>query len=654
MDYKKLQATFRLFNFVSKIKMKIMLSRLKTLPPIFFPAICFILVFSTYLPAIFNEFAYDDNFYIASNISLRSNTSFSYHFTNPDIKLPVYRPLSMWFFSIESHLFQIDPFYFHTINIILHAIVTVLFLLLLYQLTGNWWLSLGASLLFGLHPANTESVAWAWQQSNIIANLFLLATILFGIIYEGRGKLLILFILSTMAVFSKENAAILPLIYILALIMMRINLKSKWKEIITVTLPIVIYIAARLYLLPSFSQMPPWRGSRYTVFLTMLSAVKEYFRISIWPNPLSVQYDLFPLRFSIFEKDILLSVALIIILSVYCLIQFKKARLISLGFLWATVGYLPVSNVLFPMQQVLAERFLYFILPGITVILVGLIMRFELSNNFPKITASFFILILPVFSYLTFTRLFDWFDDRTLWKHELFIGRDDWKTHFNYGVALAFYGDYEDSKTEIKKACDRTQGEIFHSACLQELSIIELISDNPEMAVVTAEKMVKLYPSNKVNLKNLGKIYFSTGNYDKAKIIFEKLSKEDNLNLQYLFFDILSGAASQNQNGAPAEIDFSRFKNESQREQAREIIFGKISMTRGKNEEATEHFKKGLSRHFFQIPEAYIWFGDSLLNVGKYEEARDIYRIALYISPYNIAVASRMTELEKLSKEKFE
>ena len=129
-------------------------------------AILVVLVAFVYGPTLSNGFIWDDDQYVEENPTLQSLHGLH------DIwfklgAVPQYYPLVHTSFWIETHLWGLHPLGFHAVNLILHAISTVLVWRLLTQLAvpGAWL----AAAIFGVHPVEVESVAWITERKNVLS-----------------------------------------------------------------------------------------------------------------------------------------------------------------------------------------------------------------------------------------------------------------------------------------------------------------------------------------------------------------------------------------------------------------------------------------------------------------------------------------------------
>ena len=127
-----------------------------------------------------------------------------------------YRPLLELFYRIEYALFGLAPAGWHLFNILLHIANSFLVYGLMDMLSGNKkWFAFSVSLLFLLHPVQTEAVACVSGVSNLLfAFLCLLSVYLYYLGLQRQdariyGGSLAAFFLGLLA---KEQAVMLPVL----------------------------------------------------------------------------------------------------------------------------------------------------------------------------------------------------------------------------------------------------------------------------------------------------------------------------------------------------------------------------------------------------------------------------------------------------------
>jgi len=107
-----------------------------------------------------------------------------------------------------------QPARYHVTNVVLHVATTAMAFFLLRALgIRGWGLALG-TVLFGVHPMRSESVAWVTERKDVLYGLFYLAALwaYWKYVTTQKSKLYLLTILlALLSLFSKIQAVSLPL-----------------------------------------------------------------------------------------------------------------------------------------------------------------------------------------------------------------------------------------------------------------------------------------------------------------------------------------------------------------------------------------------------------------------------------------------------------
>lgn len=129
---------------------------------------------AAYWPAIGGSFVWDDDKYVTDNWTLRSTDGLKSIWFDPAAS-PQYYPLTLATFWIEYHLWGLHPFWYHLVNVLLHATSAIILWLLLRRLSIPG--ALIAAALFAVHPVHVESVAWVTELKNVLSGVFYLAAL---------------------------------------------------------------------------------------------------------------------------------------------------------------------------------------------------------------------------------------------------------------------------------------------------------------------------------------------------------------------------------------------------------------------------------------------------------------------------------------------
>ena len=718
------------------------------------PAIIFIAVFLLFSQILNNDFVYDDRFRIVANQTIKTTINPVYYFTHPDAGRPldgiepdVYRPLSLWLLSLEYKIFGLDPFYYHLINLLLHSANAVLFFLLLKKIFGSEITALSGAFLFGAHPVTTESVAWAIQQNNLWSWFFAFLTLIFAIrasttepnytpqkhshilenmrmffdsiceykklFTKNRLKLFLLVLLSFASIFSKEQAIILPAIFLLITWADRLKMSLRRSEateaisnislnkeiaslpavarpvrnrvsngasndekkvfrrsVLAVTLSAVLYIAFRFLFLGTFTQQEPWGGGRYSVFLTMINGVAYYFKLLVWPYPLSINYDSFPIIKSLNNPELFISLIILSSIITATVLLWKKLPIFSLGIAWIFIVLAPVSNFIFPMKQILDERFIYFALPGFIISLLAIVKYFNcewflhplqhsnilqnvrmffekrLNYVFKTIPIIAIVLILSVFSTLTFMRLSDWKSELALWRHEIEIKPNSWRTQKNYAWALEAENQTKESIEYYKNSLKLAHNSDLALKSVNALAIAYIRADEPLKTVELLLAALKDFPDQNGLLYTLGQAYLKDKQYNEAEKIFSNLSEKNKGEDTALFFAVLSQKLGGKKD-EEVKNNIAKIKNLRFREQTLLLIQGREKMLEKKWRESISLLVSALKIAQPPILETYLWLAESFEKSGEKEKALAVYDLMLSINPLSIDAMQRIKRLEQ-------
>ena len=138
-----------------------------------------VLAFVTFLPALENEFVYDDNLVILANPAVTGPASWRSVLTQPywpplTSADRLYRPLITLAFRLNALATGGKPeaWAFHLVNLALHAFASAAVALLAARTTRSPAAALVAGCLFATHPIHTEAVATGYGLSEILVGLF--------------------------------------------------------------------------------------------------------------------------------------------------------------------------------------------------------------------------------------------------------------------------------------------------------------------------------------------------------------------------------------------------------------------------------------------------------------------------------------------------
>ncbi|MCD6018884.1 MAG: hypothetical protein K0S53_2005 [Bacteroidetes bacterium] len=182
-------------------------------------AILVLIPFCLYFKSLFFDFSpMDDQWMIMKNSDILSDwKNIKTFFTKPLSGL-YYRPLFSLSIMLDFHIGKASPFIYHFSNLIYHLISVVLFFKLLLHLKVTEQTSFLLALIFSVHPAVLHAVAWIPGRNDILLAIFVLSSSLYLIKFlTGHKKIHLIFhfLFFICALLTKENAIVLPAVFLL-------------------------------------------------------------------------------------------------------------------------------------------------------------------------------------------------------------------------------------------------------------------------------------------------------------------------------------------------------------------------------------------------------------------------------------------------------
>src|ERR1700730_8023648 len=128
-----------------------------------------------------NGFHFDDAHTIENNAAIRELHNIPLFFRDASTfsSLPSnqsYRPLVSTLLAIDYKIAGgLKPFWFHLSIFALFVALTLLLAFVVYRLIDNLSIALGAAALYGLHPANADTINYIIASSEVISTLDIIA-----------------------------------------------------------------------------------------------------------------------------------------------------------------------------------------------------------------------------------------------------------------------------------------------------------------------------------------------------------------------------------------------------------------------------------------------------------------------------------------------
>jgi protein O-mannosyl-transferase len=361
-------------------------------------ALVLALTFAAFAPTLRYQFVHDDRGQIVENPAVQSWRFVPTYFTShvwaavmPAELGNYYRPLFLLWLRINDALFGSHAWGWHLTTILAHVLATFLVYLLALRLGVSGDAALVTALIFGLHPAHVEAVAWISGVTEPLLGVLLVGSFL--AYTQWRRERARKWKLSSLALFAlalgeKETALILPgllLVYdwifetnsgVSAPINLRgivdrsgAALRRTWPFFLLV----VFYVPARIYALKGFSH-PVTPLSMEQLAFTWPALICFWIRHLIWPYHLSTFYN-FPAIVHPTLENFALPAIFDACVGGALLVGVRRSRAAALAAVWVVLPLLPLLDLrVFVADDFAHDRYLY--LPSVGyAILVALILK---------------------------------------------------------------------------------------------------------------------------------------------------------------------------------------------------------------------------------------------------------------------------------------
>jgi hypothetical protein len=462
-------------------------------------AVVLALTFAVYIPTLRYQFVHDDRVQIVENHTIRSWRSVPSYFTAhvwagvmPDVILNYYRPLWVLWLRINEAVFGNQAWGWHLTAILVHVLATLLVYLLAWRLGAGREVALLAALIFGLHPAHIEAVAWISGVNEPLMGIFLLASLLAYAQSRMEGARarpwkVISLILFACALLMKENALILPGLLIVyewmfgaewgkqrkgidpspgivprppspqggglgffaRMLAPRQGILAWWGEALGRIWPyfllVALYVPARIHALKGFSHVATPLSAAQLVF-TWPALLAFWLRHLIWPAGLSWYYN-FPAILHPTLTNFTLPAIFDIAVGVGVYAAVRSSRLAAFSAVWLVLPLVPLLNLrVFLANDFAHDRHLYLPSVGLAVLLAMLLKK--VCGGPPRwlgIPTSLLAVILCLaagMSYGTVTESFYFKDNLTFYAYNLTKAPHNPYAESNLASLLAERGQY--------------------------------------------------------------------------------------------------------------------------------------------------------------------------------------------------------------------
>ncbi|MBN1106319.1 MAG: tetratricopeptide repeat protein [Deltaproteobacteria bacterium] len=496
--------------------------------------LCLVIV-AAYFPTFGGEFILDDRPFVKENPMLRGVPSPVDFFMQEDgiiggpsgiVHSGYYRPLTNMTYSLDFKIWGMRDSGFRATNLALHVLTCLMLYFCVSRVVGGRWGPFLAALLFGLHPANTESVAWVTSRNNILVTLFSMASFHFYARPEEDLKSwpgVLSMMCFALALLSKEFAVVLlPIMVIYDRVVRKEERplrKALWGYLALFFI-LAAYILLRKCALQGLVPVhrsigSPWQSLVFAPFLVL-----ENLRIILLPLGLHnfmVTYPAEPFGWEFFAG------VLGTLFLLYLLWRWRANRIVLFSLLSFALALVPVLNIL-PTRaySLVSMRWLYFPMAFLSFAAAWGLDRLAKWGRRPLACALTGVAALYLGAYTFTLNEHLWKDEEGFFEREVTLFGNDFysgdlaRIHHkrgNLGEAERYYRIAE--KNRFPKGADLF---LNHGGLLVELGKFE----SGLAYLKRAESLNPGGESRGLLHNNRGAAYYRTQDYRKAIQFFRK------------------------------------------------------------------------------------------------------------------------------------
>jgi cytochrome c-type biogenesis protein CcmH/NrfG len=477
-------------------------------------------------------FIWDDDRYITENAALRSFAGLIQIWIHPGATVQYY-PLTFTSFWIEYHLWGLHAGGYHLVNVLLHAVNSILLWRTLRYL-GLGPVALVTAILFAVHPIQVESVAWITERKNLLSALFYLLSAqayLRWVDLPQRASPLyaksLAFFLA--ALLSKTVACSLPAALLLVSWWKQ---RWRWQE--------VLWLSPMFILGLGFSRVTAWmevwsvgaQGSEFDYsigdrVIIAGRAIWFYAAKLLWPDPLIFSYP----RWSLNDRDpwqYAPMAGVVGVLLVAFFLRQKIGRGVLTGLLFFIGTLVPALGFvnIYPMRfSFVADHFQYLASVGVLALVAAAIVRLPglqvtiASGSEPKrfpITKSalaFVAALVLVLGSLTLQQGRIYQNTETIWRDTFRKNDQSWMAIYNLGLIENRQGNAAKATELFQRALAiKPDDWMIHGT----LGLEAIKRGDQKSAESHFRKSIRIRPDNFVALQNLALLLYLQGDNEQS------------------------------------------------------------------------------------------------------------------------------------------
>jgi protein O-mannosyl-transferase len=495
---------------------------------------------------------FDDPEYISGNNHIRAGLTWAgikWAFTSTTAAN--WFPLTWISNMVVCQIFGIESGWHHLVNVLLHALASLLLLAALRRMTGALWPSAFVAFVFALHPLHVESVAWVAERKDVLCAFFWCLTMwCYARYVERPSKLGYAWVVLAFCggLMSKSMIVTLPLVLLLLDFW---PLRRPWRRSLLWEKVPLLALAGVVSMLTLVSQQ---KGHAVRSLTTLAFSLRlenaawtylAYVGRMFWPARLAVYYP-YSHQFSAVQ---ILSAAIVLGgISILAVRWFRPYPYLTVGWFWYVGTLVPVIGLVQVGGQSSADRYTYLPTIGLTIVLawaaVDLVKLYPQSR---KVMLGAAGLAVGICAVLTAIQTSYWANSGLLFQHATQVTTDNFiadnnladyyltemrtedarapvlealrlnpyypEAHVNLATILRRTGQMGESERQYQEAL---QLQSINAGAHSGYGALLLQEGRTFQAAGEFAKVVELQPEDAEGRYNLGRVLVASGRFDQG------------------------------------------------------------------------------------------------------------------------------------------
>lgn len=553
-----------------------------------------------------------------------------------------YRPVACLTFAFNYYFGGLDVFGYHLVNLVIHWLSSVFLFLFIYHSLNlsklrdkygpdSYSLALLATVFWAINPVQVQAVTYIVQRMASLAGLFFILGMYLYLKARTTSNptqtvlfFILCFISFLLALGSKENAAMLPVvIFTYETLLIQRNpflfLRSNLKLILfAVGFTLLIGLSYFYFKDGSiFSFLKGYETNRPFSFqerlLTQPRVILFYISLLIYPitDRLNIAHSIAFSKSLIDPISTLLSFFIITLLLFIAIYRSSKNPLVSFCIIFFFLNHIIESSI-FPLEIIFEHRnyipSMLFFLP-FAIGFVAVCKKYRTKRITRYALAAFVSLLMTGFGHAVHLRNFDWKTPGTLWADSVAKSPDIFRPHHNLAKWYDDNGDMKKALAIYKEALTKTANNRQNEKFITYFNLGNLFNrtGKQDKAISNYEKAIRLNPGFSPTYNNLAVLFSGQGKHEISNQYTKKalqLSPED---------------------------------------PATNLNVGLINLKYGLNNKAIYHFKKALATKD-TADKALFYLGIAYKKKGLLGRATVLFQKSLVTAPRNIHIRLHLAE----------